>query len=143
MLDDLKTKSLRVDVPVYILIYFLVITRDFSHLLSPMVSFLFVYLLFKLSKGAIIKDGDSFAVLPLTFFLPLNELFIYFYLSIVLGAVFLTFIHLRKNTNEYPFVPFLTVSSFLVMKHFHLDFIVAWGTVLSFVCFILIRIKKN
>ena len=142
-LDDLLTYSFRIELPIVSFIMFAFIHFDGTQFLWSIGIAVGIYLFSKMTKGAIIADGDAFIALPLAYFVTTHHLIPAMYISLLLGGIIFTFIALFTSKQTYPFIPSMVSGAVIAATQWHQGSIIFFGTILICICYVLLLWHKR
>jgi Flp pilus assembly protein protease CpaA len=136
VLDDLKSKTIDIIIPILVTLIFFINTGNPYNLFISFLSFALILAFSSITRENIIGKGDAYLFLPLGVILGSGNILPGLFLSMVLGAVFMTVISLcsKEKEFEHPFGPYLVLGSVIVACHFYSMEITLIVTALSMIC---------
>lgn len=137
-LDDLLTLSFRVELPLASFLILLFDQWDKEQMIWSIVLFVLIFVFSKVTKGAVIADGDAFIALPLMYFTTTHHVFAAMYLSCILGGILFTVIEVFLSEKKYPFIPLMIVGTVIIVSKWHIDLLFVIGTVFVCICYVVL-----
>lgn len=142
-LDDMLTLSFRIELPIVSYILFVSSSFDIEQVCWSIGIALGIYVFAKLTKDALVADGDAFMSLPLIYFTTTHHVFPAMYLALILGGITFTMIELFFSRKMYPFIPLMITGCVIAVTKWQQSNIIFFGTILVCICYVLLLWKKR
>ncbi|GAB6426135.1 hypothetical protein bcgnr5378_29640 [Bacillus cereus] len=121
--DDMHTKSFNILFPIFSFISLLAIDFDMIQMATSVFVFSILRLTALVTKNRMIGAGDAYFLLPISYFLTLEDLFTALFLSCVIGFLYIIIAYgykkwKKQDLTDLPFAPFLFIGFTITLTPF-------------------------